>query len=119
MTITDHVKGLLDAVLAVPIPDGFTITFRERHVLGDVFHDVTISPDGLDVSTFDFGTAGVYAYIKADENEATYMVGVFATRVGFYVQSAGHAEKFATADAAVTCALSEVRAELQRQERGW
>ena len=119
MPITDRVKAMLDAVLAVPVPAGFTTACRERHVLGDIFHDVTISPDGVDVSTFDFGTPGAYAYIKADGNEATYKVGVFATKVGFYVQSAGHVEKFGTAEEAVKCALGEVRAELQRQERGW
>jgi hypothetical protein len=117
MTISDHVRAMLDAVLAVPVPDGFTIALRERHVLGDVFHDVTISPDGLDVATFDFGTPGAYAYIKA--RETYYLVGVFATKVGYYVQSGGHAEEFATAEDAVTCALDQVRAELQSRQRGW
>ena len=119
MTITDHLRAMLGAVLAVPVPDGFTIALRERHVLDDVFHDVTISPDGLDVSTFYFGTPGAYAYIKADENDTTYKVGVFATKVGSYVQSDGQVEKFATAEEAVKCALSQVRTELQEQERGW
>jgi hypothetical protein len=119
MTISGHVQKMLDAVLAIPVPDGFTITLRERHVLGDVFHDVTISPDGLDVSTFGFGTPGAYAYIKAHESRPHYYVGVFTTKVGCYVQSGAHAEEFATADVAVKCALSEVRAELERQQRGW
>ena len=119
MPISDHVRTMLDAVLAVPVPDGFTIACRERHVLGDDFHDVTISPDGLDVSTFDFGTPGAYAYITASEDQTYYLVGVFATKIGFYVQSAGHAERFATAEDAVKCALGEVRAELERQQRGW
>jgi hypothetical protein len=119
MTISDHVQTMLDAVLAIPVPDGFTIARRERHVLGDVFHDVTISPDGLDVSTFDFGTPGAYAYIRSHESRSHYYVGVFATRVGSYVQSGAHAEEFATADTAVKCALREVRAELERQQLGW
>jgi len=117
MTISDPVRAMLDAVLAVPVPDGFTIAFRERHVLRDVFYDVTLSPDGLDVSTFDFGTPGAYAYIRA--RETYYLVGVFATKVGSYLQSAGHAEEFATAEDAVKCALGAVRAELERQQRGW
>jgi hypothetical protein len=119
MTTSEHARAMLDAVLAVPVPDGFTIAFRERRVLGDVFHDDTISPDGLDVSTFGFGTPGAYAYIKTDESQTHYLVGVFATKIGFYVQSAGHAETFTTAEDAVTCALGEVRAELHRQQRGW
>lgn len=117
----DHVRVMLDAVLAVPVPDGFTIAYRERHdtLLHCTYRDVTISPDGLDVATFAFGTPGVYAYIKVDTGGDTYTVGVFATAIGFNVQSAGHVVAFTTAEDAVSCALGEIRAELRRQQRGW
>lgn len=112
---------MLDAVLAVPVPDGFTIAYRERHdTLPDcTYRDVTISPSGLNVATFAFGVPGVYAHISVDSGGDTYTVGVFATAVGFNVQSAGRVVAFSTADAAVSCALGEIRAELRRQHRGW
>jgi hypothetical protein len=117
----DHVRVMLDAVLAVPAPDGFTMAYRERHdtLLNHTFRDVTFSPDGLNVATFAFGTPGAYAHISVDAGGTTYTVGVFATAVGFNVQSAGHVVAFTTAEAAVSCALGEIRAELRRQQRGW
>jgi hypothetical protein len=117
----DHVGVMLDALLAVAVPDGFASVYRERHdtVSDDTFRDVTISPDGLDVSTFTFGTAGAYAHISVHESGDTYTVGVFATHVGYNVQSAGHVVAYITAADAVSCALGEIRGQLQRQERGW
>lgn len=119
--IHDQVRVMLDAVLVVPVPDGFTMAYRERHdtLLDYTYRDVTISPDGLDVATFAFGTPGVYAYINVNSGGDSYAVGVFATAVGFYVQSAGHAVAFTTAEDAVSCALGEIRGELRRQHRGW
>ncbi len=117
----DHVGVMLDALLAVPVPDGFTSAYRERHdtVIDHTFRDVTISPDGLDVSTFTFGTPGAYAHISVDSSGDTYTVGVLSTDVGYNVQSAGHVVAFTTAQDAVRCALGEIRGELLRQQRGW
>jgi hypothetical protein len=117
----DHVGVMLDALLAVPVPDGYTIVRRERYdaVLDYTFRDVTISPPGVDVSTFRFRTPGAYAHIGVDDGGDTYTVGVFATQVAYHVQSAGHVVHFTTASDAVRCALDELRGELRRQERGW
>jgi YD repeat-containing protein len=86
----DHVGVMLDALLAVPVPDGFTSVYRERHdtVIDHTFRDVTISSDGLDVSTFNFGIPGAYAHISVDGSGDTYTVGVLSTHVGYNVQSA-------------------------------
>ncbi len=117
----DHIGVMLDALLAVPVPDGYTSVYRERRdtAIDHTFRDVTISPDGLDVSTFTFGAPGAYAHIRVDGSGDTYTVGVFATRVGYNVQSAGHVVAFTTAQDAVRCALGEISSELVRQERGW
>jgi hypothetical protein len=111
---------MLDAVLAVPVPDGYTSVRRERYdaVLDYTFRDVTVSPPGVEVSTFRFGTPGAYAHIGVD-GSGTYTVGVFATHVAYHVQSAGHVVRFTTAPDAVRCALDELRGELRRQKRGW
>ena len=116
----DHVGVMLDALLAVAVPDGYTSVRRDRYdaVLDYTFRDVTISPPGVDLSTFGFGTAGVYAHISVDDDD-TYVVGVFATHVAYHAQSAGHVVHFTTASDAVRCALGELRGELLRQQRGW
>jgi len=112
---------MLDALLAVPVPDGYTNTRRDRYdaVLDHTFRDVTINPPGVDVSTFRFGTPGAYAHIEVDDGGDTYTVGVFATHVAYHVQSAGHVVHFTTAADAVRCALDELHGELLRQRRGW
>jgi hypothetical protein len=112
---------MLDALLAVAVPAGYTSVYRERHdaVVDATVRKVVISPDGVDVSTFTFGRPGVYAHISVDTGGDTYRVGVFATHVGYTVQSAGHVVAFATAQAAVAGALDEIRGEPRRQERGW
>ena len=111
---------MLDALLAVPVPDGYTSVRRERYdaVLDYTFRDVTVSPPGVEVSTFRFGTPGAFAHIDVDDS-GTYTVGVFATHVAYHVQSAGHVVRFTTAPDAVRCALDELRGELRRQKRGW
>jgi hypothetical protein len=111
---------MLDALLAVPVPDGYTSVHRERYdaVLDYTFRDVTVSPPGVEVSTFRFGTPGAYAHIGVDDS-GTYTVGVFTTHVAYHVQSAGHVVRFTTAPDAVRCALDELRGELRRQKRGW
>ena len=78
---------MLDALLAVPVPDGYTSVRRERYdaVLDYTFRDVTVSPPGVEVSTFRFGTPGAYAHIGVDDS-GTYTVGVFATHVAYHVQ---------------------------------
>lgn len=45
----DHVGVMLDALLAIPVPDGYTSVYRQRYdaMLDHTFRDVTISPDGL------------------------------------------------------------------------
>ena len=103
------------------VPDGYTSVRRDRYdaVLDHTFRDVTISPPGVEVSTFGFGTAGVYAHIGVASRGDTYVVGVFATHVAYHVQSAGHVVRFTTAPDAVRCALDELRGELRRQKRGW
>jgi hypothetical protein len=88
-------------------------------VIEHTFRDVTISPAGVDPSTFTFGTRGAYAHIGVDDGGDTYTVGVFATAGGYQVQSAGHVVHFTTAPDAVLCALDHLRAELQRQHCGW
>ncbi len=117
----DHIGVMLDALLAVPLPDGFTHARRDRYdpVTDHTFRDVTISPAGVDPSTFTFGTSGAYAHIGVDDGGDTYTVGVFATGVGYQVQSAGHVVRFTTAPDAVRCALGHLRSELRRQRRGW
>ena len=117
----DHVGVMLDALLAVPVPDGYANTRQDRYdaVLDHTFRDVTISPPGVDVSTFKFGTPGAYAHIEVDDDADTYTVGVFATHVAYHVQSAGHVVHFTTAPDAVRCALDELHGELRRQKRGW
>src|SRR5262245_47287474 len=112
---------MLDALLAVPVPAGYTSARRDRYdaVLDRTFRDVTISPDGVDVPTFGFGTPGAYAHISVHDSGDTYTVGVFATDVGYHVQSAGHVVAFTTAQDAVRCAVDEIRGHLTRQERGW
>lgn len=117
----DHIGVMLDALLAIPVPDGYTSVYRERHdtVIDHTFRDVTISPDRVDVATFTFGSTGAYAHIAVDTSGDTYTVGVFSTRVGYNVQAAGHVVAFTTAQDAVSCALGEIRGELRRQERGW
>lgn len=117
----DHVGVMLGALLAVPVPDGFTSAYREIHnaKYGQTFRDVTISPAGLDVHTFDFGTPGAYAHICVSECGDTYIVGVIATRVCYIVQGAGHVVAFTNATDAVSCAIGEIRGHLRRQERGW
>jgi hypothetical protein len=79
----DHAGVGCDALLAIPLPDGFSGAYQERHdtVINHVYRDVTISPDGLDVATFTFGTPGAYAHIRVDASGDTYTVGVFATDV--------------------------------------
>jgi hypothetical protein len=130
----DSKDVMLDALLAIPVPTGWTIARRDRHdaVIVHTFRDVTISPPGVDVSTFRFGTAGAYANIHVNhgtnhgvdhgadhDGNRTYIVGVYATDVAYHVQRAGHVVHFATAADAVQCALDELRGELRRQERGW
>lgn len=83
------------------------------------FRDVTNKPAGVDPSTFTFGTPGAYAHISVDDGGDTYTVGVFATGVGYQVQSAGQVVHFTTAPDAVRCALGHLRGELQRQQRRW
>jgi hypothetical protein len=117
----DRVGVMLDALLAVPLPDGYRSAYQERHdtVIDHVYRDVVICPDGVDVATFTFGTPGAYSHIKVDASGDTYTVGVFATDVAYNVQSAGHVVAFTTAQQAVRRAVSEIRSHLQRQERGW
>jgi len=117
----DHIGVMLDALLAVPLPDGYVHVRRDRYdpVIDHTFRDVTISPAGVDPSTFTFGTPGAYAHIGVDDDGDTYTVGVFATGVSYQVQSAGHVVHFTTAPDAVRCALGQLRGELQRQHRGW
>lgn len=117
----DHIGVMLDAILSVSLPDGYTHARRDRYdlVIGHTFGDVTIRPAGVDPSTFTFGRPGVYAYIGVDDGGDAYTVGVFATEVGYQVQSAGHVVRFTTAPDAVRCALGHLRAELQCQHRGW
>ncbi len=116
----DHIGVMLDALLAIPVPDGYTRLYRERRdpLIGTTVRDVVISPDGVEVSTFTFGTAGAYAHISVNPSGGTYTVGVFATHVGYHVQSAGHVVAFASAQDAVAGAVSEIRGELRRRERG-
>lgn len=117
----EHVRVMLDALLAVPVPDGYSSAYRERHdaVIDTVYRDVVISPDGLDVSTFDFDSPDAYAHISVNDDGDTYTVGVFTTDVAYHVQSAGHVVAFPTAHDAVACAISEIQGALRRQERGW
>ena len=117
----DPVGVMLDALLAIPVPDGYTSVYRERHdtVIDHIYRGVTISPAGVDVDTFRFGTPGAYAHISVDDAGDTYTVEVLATDVGYHVQSAGHVVAFDTAEAAVRCAVDEIRGHLRRQERGW
>lgn len=117
----DHVRVMLDAVLAVPVPDGFTSAYRERRdaLLDHTYRNVTISPADVDVSTFTFGAAGAYAHISVNPCGGAYTVGVLARDVGYNVQCAGRVVAFTSADAAVACALDEIRGELRRQRRGW
>ena len=46
---------MLDALLAIPVPDGYTSVYRQRYdaMLDHTFRDVTISPDGLVVLRHD------------------------------------------------------------------
>jgi hypothetical protein len=115
----DHVGLMLEALLAVPVPDGYTSVYRERHdaVIDHIFRDVTIAPAGVEVSTFGFGTPGAYADISVTKTGDSYIVGVHATDVGYHVQSAGHVIAFSTAADAVRCAIDEIRDHLIRQER--
>ena len=115
-----HVGVMLDAVLAVPVPDGFTSASQQRYNarFDHTVSDVTISPVGLNVSTFAFGTPGAYAHIGVNDS-GTYTVGVFATDVAYNVQSAGQVVAFTSAEDAVRCAIDEIRGHLRRQERGW
>lgn len=117
----DRVGVMLDALLAIPVPDGYTGVYRERHdtVIDHTFRAVTISPPGVDVDTFTFGVPGAYAYLTVNDGSDTYMVGVSATDVGYNVQSAGHVVAFTTAEAAVRCAVDQIRGHLRSQERGW
>ncbi len=117
----DHVGVMLAAVLAIPLPDGYTSVYRERHdaLIDHTFRDVVIAPDGVDVATFTFGTPGAYADISVDSSGDTYMVGVFSRDVGYNVQSAGYVVAFTTAGDAVRCAIGEIRCELERQQRRW
>lgn len=117
----DHIGVMLDALLAVPLPDGYAHARRDRYdpAIDYTFRDVIISPAGVDPTTFTFGAPGAYAHISVDDGGDTYTVGVFATNVGFQVQSAGHVVPFTTAADAVRCALGHLRGELQRQQRGW
>jgi hypothetical protein len=117
----DRVGVMLDALLAIPVPDGYTSAYRERHdiVIDHTFRAVTISPPGVDVATFTFGAPGTYAYITVNDDSDTYAIQVSATDVGYHVQSAGHVVAFNTAEAAVECALVEIRGHLLRQQRGW
>jgi len=112
---------MLHRLLDVTVPDGYRSVYRERYdaVLDHTFSDLTIAPARVDVPTFDFGTPGAYAHIRVDEDGGTHTVGVFASDVGYNVQSAGHVVAFTTADDAVRCAVGEIRGHLTRQERGW
>jgi hypothetical protein len=114
----DHIGIMLAALLTVQLPAGFTSTYQERYdpVIEHTFRDVTISPDGVDPTTFRFGTPGAYAYISVADDGDTYHVGVYATRVGYYVQSAGHVVAYTTAEAAVRTAVSEIRGHLPRED---
>lgn len=111
----DHVGVMLDAVLAIPVPDGYTATYRERHdtVIDRTFRDVVIAPDGLDVSVFTFGTPGAYACVYVDDSGDTYTVGVFSRDVAYTVQAAA---SFTTARDAVASALGQIRSELWHQQ---
>jgi hypothetical protein len=117
----DHVGVMLAAVLAIPVPDGYTSVYRERYdtVIDHRFRDVVIAPDHVDVATFTFGAPGVYAHIGVDDGGDTYTVGVFSRDVGYNVQAAGHVVAFTTAGEAVRCAVGEIRGQLERQQRGW
>jgi hypothetical protein len=111
---------MLEALLAVSLPDYFVSLRRDRYnaLLDRTFRDVTISPRRVHVSTLTFGTPGAYAHIALDEGGTTYTVGVFATDMAYQIQSAGHVIHFASAPDAVRCALEELRSELLRQGRG-
>jgi len=117
----DHIGVMLDALLAIPLPDGYTSVYRERHdiVIEHTFRDVTISPDWVDVATFSFGRPGAYAHISVDTSGDTYTVGVYSSHVGYNVQAAGHVFAYTTAQDAVSCAVGAIRGKLQRQDRGW
>jgi hypothetical protein len=117
----DHTRAMLDALLAIPVPDGYTSAYRERHdqVIDHTYRDVVIAPGGVDVDSFTFGAPGAYAHINVDDSGNIYTVGVFATDVGYTVQSAGHVVAFTIAQDAVSCALGEIRGHLLRQKRGW
>jgi hypothetical protein len=117
----DHIGVMLDALMAVPLPEGYIHARRDRYdpVTEHTARDVTISPAGVDPSTFAFGTTGAYAHISVDDGGDTYTVGVFATGVGYEMQSAGHVVHFTTAPDAVCCAMGHLRGELQSQQHGW
>jgi hypothetical protein len=117
----DHVGVMLDALLDLPVPDGYTSVYRERYddVINHTFRAVTISPPDVDPDTFRFGTPGAYAYLTVNDDGDTYAVQVSATKVGYHVQSAGHAVAFSTADAAVRRAVDQIRGHLREQARGW
>jgi hypothetical protein len=117
----DHVGVMLDALLAIPVPDGYTSVYRERHdtLINHTFRAVTVSPPNVDADTFGFGTPGAYAAITVNDGGDTYAVEVMSTKVGYHVQSAGHVVAFTTAEAAVGRAIDEILDHLLRQERGW
>lgn len=117
----DHVSVMLDALLDVPVPDGYTSVYHERFddVINHTYRAVTISPPDVDPDTFRFGTPGAYAYLTVNDDGDTYTVGVWATNVGYHVQSAGHVVAFTTAESAIGCAIGEIRDHLLRQKRGW
>jgi hypothetical protein len=115
----DHVGVMLEELLAVPVPDGYTSQYRERHdtVIDHLFRDVTIAPAGLEVSLFGLGTPGAYADISVTETGDAYVVGVHATDVGYHVQGAVRVVRFSTAADAVRCAICQIRDHLSRHER--
>ncbi|MEU7874270.1 hypothetical protein [Dactylosporangium sp. NPDC049140] len=71
---------MLDELLAVPLPDGFTSARRDRYdaVIDHTFRDTTISTTSLDVATFAYGKPGAYAAIGVDVDDS-YTVGIFIT----------------------------------------
>jgi len=116
----DQIGSMLEALLTIAVPEGYLSVYRERHdtVIDHTYRAVTISPDGVDVSTFTFGAPGAYAHISVNTNGDAYTVGIFATDVACNVQSAGHVVAFTSAQDAVQCALDEIDRHVTRQGSG-
>jgi hypothetical protein len=100
------------------LPADFVIEYRARgdQVLCRTFRSVIVRPRNIDPDTFTFGMPGGFAHITVND-DGTYMVGVWTTRVGYHVQRMGRVIAYAEAIDAVHSAVRHLQDDMASEQR--